>query len=199
MSKATIYGLAALLVILPLSASAAIVIDVGDYQLLPNTPDQVRDILVTGTDQVQGLNFYSQVASGSSGPIISDVDIIGTDTIFFGNNVGMTDLDGSGNPDAAPQWEGRTTTTAAGTVLADGLLARMTFDTTGLFNTDSVITWDLLLSGTLNGSTDFAGTAASITNGTLFFAIPEPSTVVIWLVLGMAGACFGGCRRWRSR
>ena len=197
MSKATIYGLAALLVILPLSASASIVIDVGNHQLLPNTRDQIVDIFVTGTDQVQGLNFYSQVASGSSGPIIFDVDIIGPGTIFFGNNVGMTDLDGPGDPDPAPQWEGRTTTTSTGTVLANGLLATMTFDTTGL----SAGTWDLLLSGTLNGTTDFAGTPAGITNGTVFIGIgiPEPSAIVIWLVLGMAGACFSGCRRWRSR
>lgn len=64
--------------------------------------------------------------------------------------------------DIYPQWEGRYIVTDTGTVAANGLLATITIDTTGL----TAGTWGLVLGpNNLNGSTDFAGAEAVITDG----------------------------------
>jgi len=147
------------------------VIDVGHHVLLPDTPGQTFQVSVTGGDLVQGLNFNLQVADGGpewggviDGPAIEALDIL-TGTIFDGNNTGTVDLDGGppSGSDIAPQYEGRSTTTDSGSVPASGLLATVTIDTTGF----SSGTWDLFLSNTLNGPTDFAGLPASITDGSI--------------------------------
>lgn len=119
------------------AVDAALVIDVGEHDLLPNTPGQAVFIFVRGGDPVQGVNLNAQVEDGGTelaafggsidGPAISNVDII-TGTIFAGNNNGPV------NPELAfgvdfRQLELRTTTTAAGTVAADGLLATLIIDT----------------------------------------------------------------------
>ena len=117
---------------------------------------------------MQGLNFNIQVADGgpSAGgtlpaPVITDVDIL-TATIFAATNTGLrTDADDPAGADPVPQHEYRGTTTAAGTVSAEGLLATVTIDTTG-FERGS---WSLMMSNTINGSTDFAGLAATIVDG----------------------------------
>jgi len=166
------------------------VIDVGDHELLPDTPGQVVQLFVSGGDPVQGLNFNVQVAGG--GPTVEDVDIL-QGTIFDGNNTGTFDLDGP-SPDPWPLWEFRSTTTASGTVSADGLLATLVLDTTGL----SVGAWDLMVSNTQNGPTDFAGTPALIIDGSLtigggpFAPVPEPSALFLILPAGL------GLLAWRA-
>ena len=146
------------------------VIVVGSHRLLPNTPNQTFPIYVTGGGPVQGLNFYIQVGDGGVpaggtdvGPVITSVDILGG-TIFQSNNNGAYDTDGSGANDTVPMFEGRTTSTASGSVNASGLLGTVTIDTTGLVGKH---TWALKMANTRNGSTDFAGVPANITNGTL--------------------------------
>ncbi len=166
-------------------AQATPIIDVGDHQLLPNTPGQTVWIFVHGGDLVQGLNFNIEVAPG--GPAIQDVDIL-QGTIFEGNNTGTSDLDGP-HPDAWPFWEGRYTTVLAGHVVAEGLLATVTFDTTGLDRGR----WDLWMSATQNGPTDFAGMPAVIFDGSVTVGegpgpiIPEPSSLAV-LLAGALGA-----------
>ncbi len=154
----------------------ATAIDVGHHYVLPNTPGQSIEIFVTGGDDVQGLNFYVQVGDGgpavggTPGPVIEAADIV-TGTIFAANNVGETDFDGPGSPDALPQWEGLNTVTAAGTVAADGLLATVTIDTSSF----SIGKWALLVGGTLNGDSDFAGLpVGDIING--WIEINNPPT-----------------------
>ena len=98
-----------------------------------------------------------------SAPVITDVDIV-TATVFAVTNTGLrTDADDPAGTDPVPQHEYRGTTTAAGTVSAEGLLATVTIDTTG-FERGS---WSLVMSNTVNGSTDFAGLAATIVDGVI--------------------------------
>ena len=155
-----------------LPALAVPTIVVGTHTLLPNQPNQVIEIRVTGGDPVDGLNFYVQVADGGpelvalgllpagqgiDGPAITGADLI-SGTIFAANNDGQQVPPGN-----QPQVAGFLITTDVGTVAADGLLARLTLDTTG-FTSGS---WPLMLADTWNGDADFAGLAAVITNGVI--------------------------------
>ncbi|MEM9657360.1 MAG: hypothetical protein AAF961_03275 [Planctomycetota bacterium] len=199
MTRTHLFTALALLGFLPLPdrASADLVIEIGDIQLFENTANQVVPISVTGGDPVQGLNFNIQVADGGpeapngvmDGPAITGVDVIGPGTIFNGNNTGQ-----GGNGLVLPQFAEAITTTSSGTVNAVGTLAFVTFDTTG-FSAGS--SFDLLLKGTLNSDTDFAGVSANITNGTIsLVVVPEPSA---FLYAGAIAALAGGCVRLKQR
>ncbi|HNQ87785.1 MAG TPA: hypothetical protein PKM73_04030 [Verrucomicrobiota bacterium] len=143
------------------------VIVVGIHRLAPDTDGQKVRVFVRGGGSVQGLNLNAQVADGGvaaggqiAGPSVTAVDLI-TGTVFEGNAIGPDD------PGSVPQLAMRTLTTASGTVVAEGLLATLTIDTTGF--TSGV--YRLALGATANGPTDFAGIPAAITDG--------------WLVVGL--------------
>lgn len=143
---------------------------VGTHTLEPNTPGQTISLYVTGGWPVQGLNFNLQIADGGpaaggviSGPAITAVDLL-TGTIFAADNTGMRlDAPDPAGDDPVPQHTYRGTSTAAGTVAADGLLAMVTIDTTG-FERGA---WSLTISDTVNGATDFAGVEATILDGAI--------------------------------
>ncbi|HEX8342748.1 MAG TPA: PEP-CTERM sorting domain-containing protein [Tepidisphaeraceae bacterium] len=175
---------------LPALAAAAIFIQVGDYNLERDRTDQTISIFVTGetTDQVQGLNFYAQVADGGpgeggviDGPDILAADII-TNTIFAGNSNPQQD------PGSTAQLVIRTTTTASGTVRANGLLATLTIDTRGFTAGQS---FELRVGDTLAGNTNFAGTPAGFDNGTITITNPVPEPTA----LAMLGLAALGLRR----
>ena len=151
------------------------VIQVGNYTLLANTPNQKIQIFVAGGlpggDNVQGADVEVQIADGGpaaggkvSGPKITHVDVL-TNTIFAKNNNGQ-----AGVGSIVPQVFEATTLTASGTVKALGLLATITVDTTGF--TGGV--FPLLLTGTLNGNTDFTLIPANVSNGTITLLPPPP-------------------------
>jgi hypothetical protein len=163
--------------------SHAAMIVVGDHPLLPNKANQTIQISVTEGDAVQGLNLYLQIADGGTlaggsvnGPTITSVDIL-SNTIFSDNNTGVR------NPGSLPQVAARVTTTSAGTVNAEGLLATLTIDTTGF--TDG--SWSLNLNDTLNGPTDFAGVPVVTYDGSIFIAeVPEPMSLLpLAMVVGL--------------
>lgn len=153
------------------SAVAVPTIDVGTIVLEPNTANQVVEIYVHGGDEVTGLDFHVMVANGGlemeatgaiptgtgiRGPSITAVDIV-TGTIFANNNTGQVDsLAGL----SFPQLGFRSTSTQSGSVVAEGLLARVTLDTTGYFEGS----FDLSL--TAGGiPTSFVDVAASLADG----------------------------------
>lgn len=156
--------------------SQAATIDVGNHLLMPNTPDQTISINVSGGDPVAGFNLFAQVGdggpelsnfghpAGNDGPSIASVDLK-SGTIF--SNVPDPQDDQDGIPQVAISSIEISTPNAS--TVADGLLASLTIDTTGFASG----TWDLLLDDVLpmfaNGpfATDFAGTPATIVNGSI--------------------------------
>ncbi len=165
------------------TSPASPIVLVGSHNLLPELPDQSIEIYVAGGDLVQGLNFRIQVEDGGPhppvtglvpGPRITAVDLV-SQTIFSTNNNGQLDVLRS------PQIWVQSITTSPATVPndqvpAEGLLATVTFDTTGF----SVGVYALMMSSTLDGPTDFAGVPIDISDGSLRI-IPEPGwQIVFW-------------------
>ena len=166
------------LCVLHASSRADIVINVGDRVLLPNQSGQTIEILVTGGDQVQGLNFNIQIVGDLPAPVFEDVDIL-TGAIFASNNSGANHVGD------LPQLQAWSTTTQSGTVSAEGRLASVVVDTTGLLSG----TWDLNMLDTANGPTDFASDtlALSITDGSITIsAVPEPGNLARFSMLLLA-------------
>jgi hypothetical protein len=154
------------------SGWCAPLIELEDYILSANQPGQVIQLFVSGTNQVQGLNFNLQVADGGPdaggsvvGPVITDVDVV-TDTLFASNHLEPVD------PGSLPQLAIRSVITQTGSVSATGLLATVTIDTTGITNG----VYALQMAGTLNGDSDFAGIAADITNGQITI-VSDPARI----------------------
>jgi len=163
----------------PAHATSTIV--VGNYVYSWNVSE--LDLYVTGDDQISALDL-AIVLSGPPGPVITAIDITGPGTIFAGNNAGQFEFPA---PDDLP---GLTpfvqTTTNSGTVLANGLLARLTIDMTNGPSGPGGAFWPLSLTGHDLGSTNFYFASGEpvtidITNGGLLILDPEPSTAVLAL------------------
>ena len=182
MACVTVFGLSQL-------ARATPIIDVGEHELLANTPDQSIQIMVAGGDDVQGVNFRIQVADGGThpevggsidGPVITDIDLM-TGTIFDGNHTGQNSLL------SFPQVSVQSITTETGTVPANGLLATVTFDTTGFSDGE----FNLHIGDTRDGATDFAGIPVNIMDGSLR-VVPEPTGIAMLLT---AAVLFAAAQR----
>jgi hypothetical protein len=146
------------------SAARAAAVNAGTHVLAANMAGQQVPIVVSGNDAVSGIDFFVQVGDGGAtvggddtGPRITQVDLVSS-TIFAGNHTGVF-------LDPAPLIWGATTTTASGSVSANGVLAMLTVDTTGMF----VGQFDLVLNPPSTGPTAFAdsGITTSLTNGLL--------------------------------
>jgi len=180
----------------------AAVIDVGTHVLVPDLAGQTIDISVSGVspdDDVQGVVFNVQVADGFpdfapgdppstiDGPNITGVDLLAPGSVFGSvANTGQNDIE-----QREQFWRVGTSTTG-GAVLADGLLARLTIDTSGWVASDGP--WELKLADTFNEDTNFQafpqGFTPTIRNGFITFGqppppdvIPEPSMLVVAAVL----------------
>jgi hypothetical protein len=165
---------------LPASAATP-VITTSTTTLQPDTADQTVQFYIAGTDSIAGEDLNFQINDGLSGPTLSFVDIF-TGSIFATNNTGNSQpgiyTDGS--------WPNRIavvqTTTSAGTVVDNGLLATIKVSTVGLQSG----TFHINLHGTHNGDSDLVlanGTpfAPSYSNP-LFTIAPEPSSLALLLV-----------------
>jgi hypothetical protein len=182
------------------AAQAIPIIELDGYTIAA-APGQQIQIFVSGGASVSGLSFGLQVGDGGlinggsdDGPLITLVDLV-TGTIFEANNGGQNDLNPL--PDLLAF---SSITTAAGSLVADGLLATVTFDGTG-FGGRSL---SLHLTGVAGTDTTFVDDlgfeiAAQIANGTITVttAVPEPVTSA--LALGAFGALAGAARRRRQR
>jgi hypothetical protein len=188
------------------SIDAQLFIDVGNNELLPNTPGQTVSIYLRNEGspgvEVGGLDFAVEIADGGpqaggqiTGPSITAVDLT-TGTIFDGNNNGN-----GGDKDNSPQLQFWSTfrSHVPSPTLASGnnKIATLTFDTTGL----SPSSWSFRLFQTDIGDTfvnDSDGNPMDVTinNGTVFVPVPEVQAAPI--VAGLLGV-FAVFRKIRNR
>jgi len=175
--------------------------NVGTHELLAQ-PGQQIELFATGTEQVAGLEFDIQLGDGGSDlggsdipgvtvPQITDIDLI-TGTIFeLGTNPSQLDV-------VTFPLARQSTVDIEDTVTADGKIAKVTFDASGIPPGTEV---PLTLWGVAGTSdTHFYDAQAStvpITGqpGTIRI-VPEPSTVLLLVVF--LGGCAVVCRRLRS-
>jgi hypothetical protein len=174
------------LLVLCCSGGAPVVaatITVGDQRLLPNRPSQTITLRVDGGDLVSGVDLFMQVGDagpnlaafglppGTVGPAITGVDLI-RDTIFHDVTDTVTDIGSVELKQTAMYTLALVGPVSA--VPADGVLATVWLDTSGLFEG----TWELRLSGVLPQpvfggphNTNFAGDVSTvIRNGSLTIA-----------------------------
>jgi hypothetical protein len=196
------------LIILLLTASLtqAASIDVGNHQLLPNTPNQKIALYVTGGDAIAAADLLIQIGDGGPErvnfpPLTAGTDApgvplpiglpnanlenptFGPDTGIFASTPNGGQFDGLGG--SIPQLIGLSILTDTGTVAANGLLATLMIDTTGFTSG----TWDLMLKDTLAGNTVFWSESANqvpltIVNGSLTI-VPEPTAIVLVLTASL--------------
>ena len=171
------------------TASATPIIDVGNHDLIANQANQAIEIYVTGGDSVTGFTLQAQIGDGDGAnpePVFSSISFAGA---IWGDGTGV----GAGNdaytildPDpisgvemlAQPSLAFNTTGVSRS---ANGLVVTLLIDTTGF----SSGTYDLKLAGSVLGEdSDFAGVAATITNGSI--TIPEPATLSLLALGGLA-------------
>jgi hypothetical protein len=157
-------GLVALGACCPLPTAVAATVQGGTHMLLPNTSGQQVPIMVTGGEAVSGVDLFVQVGDGGAtvggvdtGPIITQLDLV-TGAIFAANHTEIF-------TDPAPLIWGATTTTASGFVTANGRLAMLTIDTTGITSGQ----FALILNPPSTGPTAFAdpGVTTMLIHGTL--------------------------------
>ncbi len=165
-------------------AHAAVIVDLPDLNLIPNTAGQSFELTVSndgGGVDVTGIQLNLQVADGGAeaggstdGPSITAVDIF-TGTIFENNNNGLT------GGIAVPQIFAGGTLTSSGTVQipnGSSTLASVTFDTTGFSSGIFTYTVENTLNGSMKYTTSGADLFPTFGSGSLTVSpVPEPSTV----------------------
>lgn len=168
------------------TATRGAMLDVGTHDLLENTIGQVIEIHLTASpgDLTAGIAFNAQIGDGHSGPSITAVDIVGPGTLFSASNTtqrGVGSFAANGFPGL---WEAVTTTQAPTLLVPEGLLARVTVDTTGFFFGSGP--FGFVLSSTLNNQTNFGvappsapDTTLMVNDGQINIVIPEPATLVL--------------------
>ena len=130
--------------------AAAPVIFSNVSNLAPNTAGQQVQLFITGGDQIVGEDLNVEINGGTTGPVITGADILGS-TIFSGNNEGQIQIGivNSGTLAGHAAFLS-TTTNPGGTVIDNGLLLTLTLNTSAL----SSGTFDLNLINTANGASD---------------------------------------------
>ena len=181
------------------SAFAVPIISLSDWWLPSGVPGQVLPITIADNGQgtpIPGapagqigeveLNLFIDLG----GPIITNIDLIGPGTIFNGNNVGQTNLpDPYATPGNQPSAFTRTVT---GFVSANGVLAYVTVDTTGIKKGFYNFSLTNELGPTNVGDTEVL---PFFVRGSIFVDVPEPASIV----MGLMGAAALGSLVIRKR
>jgi hypothetical protein len=156
------------------------VINVGSFQLQPNTNNQVITLSVTGADAVTGFNLRAVLGDGSGAgvePKFSAISFI-TGTIWDAHPSTTT-----GGPIGGLTQDAQASVvfnTNGDNVPATGTFVKLFIDTTGINSG----TYALSLSGTEIGTpSKFIGTGGSeitttVTNGTI--TVPEPASLAVF-------------------
>jgi hypothetical protein len=191
--------------LLPVAAHAAS-IDLGTYQLQPDTPNQQVQIFVGGGEAIKGVTLSIYTGDGGpdigakiAAPEITAVDLFSDGSIFSGNNSGYLvnqPVSLTAGAKASQVWEASTQTQSGtvtlGTVNSTSLLAVLTIDTTGFKSGKYALAVDNAASPTLFSTSSGAAVVPTVTDGVLEINnvtgfvtpdIPEPAS------LGLLGLC----------
>lgn len=190
-----------LLLCVPAIAQAASSIVVGNHILAANTAGQTIQLNVVGDIKVGAVDLFMVINGGTGpAPVVTAVDLT-TGTIFASGNTGLGLFGAPYDPPSLLP-AALTTSTAANPTLypiANGLLATVTFDTTGV--PAGVYSWSLTSHpfGPTDLGTDanFENIVPDITNGSLTI-VPEPASVVMGL-FAAAGVGVVAIRKRRAR
>jgi len=182
------------------TASAALIINVGNIDLLPNQSGQqhIFQVQNTGGTAVEtlGIQFNIQIDSGGAlivAPTITAVNIL-TSTIFASDNNGQ-----AGGADTVRRWEVYTLENGSlpkpGIPTGFSTVATVTFDTTGF----SSGTWNLFLTTPAGGTAyldpNTGDPMAMTLNAGTLTVVPEPVNVA----LGVFGCLMAACLSARNR
>jgi len=159
---------------------AQIQVSVNTQQLLPDTPDQIVLLSVSGGTPVASFDLFAGFDDGSDdAPVITDVNLV-LGTIFESNNSG-TASGGSTRPGTVAV---NVIASDLGNLpVAEGLVAELTVSTVGIFDGD----FDLDLA-TLEGSTFFTNQTVQPIGVQLpsntFVIVPEPAMLSAVMMIG---------------
>jgi hypothetical protein len=183
------------------SISQAATIDIGNHILLPNTPNQQIQIFGTGGEDIQGVDMFLELSTlANEGPIITGIALQGPGTLFGSNG---TPPNVASLPGNQRYWTADVATLNGTVVLQPTLpVAIVTIDTTGITAATTNKTFVLNASPGQNLTKYLISTGSfnlfpvGSTQGTLTItAVPEPSTMVLAGLAGVALIVFGARRK----
>jgi hypothetical protein len=184
---------------LPAMAQAAVTVTVGNHNLVPETAGQIVDILIAATEG-EGLNsmdlslIENNLVAG--GPVITAIDLVSAATIWGASP--STQFGGVDPPTSTEIFNSVAVNSTSTDVSANGILARLTVDTTGT----AVGSYALEINrqdGSIGPTTMFAVGGEifpTYINGSLN-VVPEPSSIVMGMFAVAGLACVAIRRRAR--
>jgi|GEM_PF-4204589 len=141
------------------------VVSVGDWIVADDVTELRLPIVVSGGDEIEGVNLRVQIDDGSmmpsSVPVIADLDLAGTSqspTVWTGRSNG--DLGKDITPRIGTVW---TDTLDGQMAKADGILAFIVLD----LSDATIGTWSVSILDTLAGSTELVSAPATLLNGSI--------------------------------
>ncbi len=155
---------------------ADLIVDAGNWNLSPNTPDQSISVSISGVGSVTDATVMLQILGGSPLPSFTGGDMT-TGTIFASNNTGAPTYIFSS------QLAYMDLATNSGTVDGNGILATLKVSTVGVtsgsFTLETNATVDGMPIATNVGT--FPPVNVTYQNGSLNI-VPEPSSLALLLV-----------------
>lgn len=171
-------------------AEAAVVIDLGATQLLPDAADQPLQVTISGDERIGGVDFFIRISGGDGGalpafqitpqgvvgPLSGGVIAEGSGYVFTGALLFLDTVASAGSSANVALLSGDLEG-----VDPNGILLTLLVDTTGItegqFTVEPVVGFDI---------TDSLGQSvpgASVLNGTILI-VPEPGALALVAALG---------------
>lgn len=166
--------------------SAGLIVDAGSWNLQPNTTGQQILVSISGTGNVTNATVIEEILGVSPLPSFTDGNIV-DGTIFASNNTGAASYDFT-----SPQIGYLDVGTNSGTVIGNGILAKLTVSTLGVTSGDFVLN----LLGASWGDTSVGADTDVTYNAGSIHIVPEPGVFV--LLIGFV-ATLPAMVRWRYR
>ena len=165
------------------------IVNVGSYSVSAGTPIvaqlNVSNTSTAATSDIEGMTFTVQLAAGTgTAPKISSVDLL-TGTVWTGHVSPINLTTPTGGNQLEYQSRDILTDTPGDFINANGLLATVTFDTTGA----AAGSYAIKLIGTKTAGRDSVfldglgdPVTATFGQGNITVNVPEPSSVILGLI-----------------